>query len=143
MLLSKVFSSAGLLFPLVFSPFLAFLLSVDLGTLLMLEHSSGSLLVPGGLVAFFLLAQLEGDNDNRAFLVGCLLFTFAVLAFVARGAILCKLATLEHPEQSGLDWIRAALIVVAYLVVVICHFRFVMKKPEPEVPETTVVLTFG
>lgn len=143
MLLSKVFSSAGLLIPVLITPFVALFGSVDFGTVFMLEHSSGSLLVSGGLVAFLLLARLEGDSGNRDFFVGCVLFIAGVGAFVARGTILKDLATPGQQGQAGLSWAKAAFVVVCYLALVFCHFRFVMKKPEPEVPETPLVITFG
>ena len=64
MLQSKTLNVAGLLAPVLISPVLAFLPAITLRTVFTLEHSSGSLLVSGGLVAFLLVARLKGD-DNR------------------------------------------------------------------------------
>lgn len=130
---SKIFTLTGLLAPLLIAPCVAFLGSIDLRTLFMLEHGSGSLLVSSGLLVFLLLSQFGGKEDRRSIAVGSLLLIFGVGAFVVRGGLLHRIITATTPGQGGLSGGRVAVVVVCYVCLVVCYIRSVL--PVSKVPD--------
>lgn len=142
MLQSKALNIGGLLAAVVVTPVLAVLASVDLDTVLTLEHSSGSLLVSSGLVAFLLLARLEGE-DKRTVIGGSLLFIAGIAAFLLRGAIVQDVATSANPPQAGLNGIRIALMIIFYLALAIGYIRYILSEPQPQAPQTAHVVRWA
>lgn len=140
MLQSKILNVVGLLAPVVISPVVAFLPLITLGTVFRVEHSSGSLLVSAGMVAFLLLARLKGD-DIRTVLAGSALFLAAISAFVLRGGILHGLATSANPAPApALTGIKVAVIIIVYLLLAAWYLRYILVEPRPQAPQTARII---